>query len=239
MIVETTSIEGLGGVSLEAYFQRKVSLRNRSEVVAYEALLRGRIKDRSIISPHSVFSLIERRAESGGGEFRRQVAITMLRKATRAVKVLRAGISINIDANMLADTVFLSAVLETPRPEYPITIEIIETPTRLGFSFMAEVVAMIREAGYRVALDDFGASDSNLLRLARLPVDEVKIDAALLDFRRGQTLLPHIVRCIHELEAEACIEGIETEAHHDIAVAAGADTAQGFLYGPPGPIKGL
>lgn len=239
MHVATTDLRGIGVVALEAHFQRKVLLSDRSKVVGYEALLRGRSTKRTILSPGDVFSRINKAQHAEAEAFRRSMTLEMLRKATRASAALKAGVAVNLTPDMLADTAILTAAIEFKQGEYPVTVEIMESNTRLPFGIMVEAAATLRRAGFRIALDDFGASASNLLRLARIEVDEVKIDASLLDTRRGQAMLPHAVRLIKELGAQACIEGIETETHHKIAADAGADTAQGYLYGPPGPIRGL
>jgi EAL domain-containing protein (putative c-di-GMP-specific phosphodiesterase class I) len=146
---------------------------------------------------------------------------------------------VNITPDMLIDSAILTAAIEFKQGEFPVTVEILEPHTRLPYGIMAEGAATLKRAGFKISLDDFGTVASNLLRLARIEADEVKIDAALLDTRRGQIMLPHVVRLIKEMGAQACIEGIETEAHHQMAVDSGADTAQGYLYGPPGPIRGL
>jgi EAL domain-containing protein (putative c-di-GMP-specific phosphodiesterase class I) len=239
MLVGKTDLRGIGLVAMEAHFQRKVMLNDRTKVVGYEALLRGRGPNGKIMGPGAVFARISKAPHAEAEAFRRMIAIEMLRKATRACNALKAGVAVNVTPDMLIDSALLTAAIEFKQGEFPVTLEILEPHTKIPFGIMAEGAATLKRAGFKLSLDDFGTVASNLLRLARIEADEVKIDAALLDTRRGQLMLPHVVRLIKEMGAQACIEGIETEAHHQIAIASGADTAQGYLYGPPGPIRGL
>jgi len=94
-----------------------------------------------------------------------------------------------------------------------------------------------RRRGFRVAIDDFGAQDSNFDRLWRLTPDVVKIDRTLVVEAvrnpRARRVLPRIVDIIHQLGATVVCEGIETCLQDALARDSGADLVQGFLYGKP------
>lgn len=117
-----------------------------------------------------------------------------------------------------------------------IILEITETqfeqPEQLG-----AIVLALKERGYRVALDDFGARHSNFDRLWALTPDIVKIDRELLlqadTNPRVRKVLPKVVEIIHELDATVVCEGIETPDQHQLAVSAGVDLVQGFLFAKP------
>lgn len=224
-------------LGLEVHFQPKVRLDAPSEAVSYEALLRGRTDEGAILSTKAAFSRIQSRSQSDRLTVRKHLAIGMLRRAAQASAALRAGVSVNIEPDMLGDAEFRRSAAAFAGGAWPITLEIIEEPTSIGMGTMAGGVKALREAGFRIALDDFGIAESNLIRLTHLAVDEVKIDAALLDYERGRLMLPHMVGAILALGAEACIEGVETREHHEIARLAGAGMGQGYLYGPPGPLR--
>jgi EAL domain-containing protein (putative c-di-GMP-specific phosphodiesterase class I) len=102
-----------------------------------------------------------------------------------------------------------------------------------------EAVAAYRKRGYRVAIDDFGCEHSNFDRLWRLTPDIVKLDRSLIlqgiSNPRARRILPKIVDIIHELGAQVVCEGIETPDQHALAVDAGADLVQGYLYARPAP----
>lgn len=236
---ESINAPGIGEFSFEFHFQPKVCLRQPSRrVVGHEALLRLRFKDAGVVGPGAFFAALKR-SEGEGLALRRIMALAALDHAIEAAKILRCGIAINIDPCLLADGFFLDRLESRPPPNPAITLEIIEAATPARLDAVAKGVCRARSAGYRVALDDFGMAESNMIRLVRLMVDEVKIDALLLDHARGRAMLPHIVLAIHAVGAEACIEGVETIEHHLAAAESGAGAAQGFFYGPPGPIRGV
>lgn len=103
-----------------------------------------------------------------------------------------------------------------------------------------EAVAAYRQRGYRVAIDDFGCEHSNFDRLWRLTPDLVKLDRSLIlqgiDNPRARRILPKIVDIIHDLGAQVVCEGIETPDQHHLALDAGADFLQGYLYARPSPM---
>ena len=93
------------------------------------------------------------------------------------------------------------------------------------------------EKGYRVAIDDFGARNSNFDRLWALTPEIVKIDRELLiqaeTNPRAFMVLPKLVDIIHTLGAEVVCEGIETEDQHELALSTSVDFLQGFHYRLP------
>jgi EAL domain-containing protein (putative c-di-GMP-specific phosphodiesterase class I) len=132
---------------------------------------------------------------------------------------------------------FLTA-LHTLCPVDPtrIILEITETqfdhPEKLR-----TIVSAFKARGYRVAIDDFGARHSNFDRLWALTPDIVKIDREMLlqadTNPRARKVLPKVVEIIHDLEATVVCEGIETPAQHQLAISAGVDLVQGFLFARP------
>lgn len=224
-------------LALEVHFQPKVSLVDTRTPVAFEALFRGRRSNGHVVGTKDAFAMIASKGVVERGALRSAVALSMIERAARAAAILRAGVAVNVEPDMLANAAFLEAASRIAPGLHPITLEVIEEATTASMGALASGVAALRGAGFRVALDDFGIAESNLMRLTRLTVDEVKIDAALLDFGRGRAMLPHLVAAIRAVGAQACIEGIETPEHHAIALASGADLGQGYLYGPPAPIR--
>ncbi len=102
---------------------------------------------------------------------------------------------------------------------------------------LVEAVAAYTRQGFRIAIDDFGARDSNFDRLWMLSPHVVKMDRSLIVHAtqdiRVYRMLPKLVEIVHELEAAVIFEGIETDAQHAIAVDAGADMLQGFYRARP------
>ena len=102
---------------------------------------------------------------------------------------------------------------------------------------LVEAIAAYQRRGFRVAIDDFGCQHSNFDRLWRLSPDIVKLDRSLIvqstGNSRARKILPKLVDIIHDLGAQVVCEGIETVGQHALAVNAGVDMVQGYLYAKP------
>jgi EAL domain-containing protein (putative c-di-GMP-specific phosphodiesterase class I) len=93
----------------------------------------------------------------------------------------------------------------------------------------------LKSMGFRLALDDFGAGQTSLAHLSRLPLDYLKLDPHLLAFPRDrkETVLRHIVDMAHEMGLEVVLEGLEREEDWELAQTLGVNLAQGFFLHRP------
>jgi diguanylate cyclase len=75
------------------------------------------------------------------------------------------------------------------------------------------ILHTLREAGVRIALDDFGSGYSALRNLRELPIDEVKLDcgfvASLLTDRRSAAIVCAVIDLAHELGVSTVAQGVE------------------------------
>ncbi len=95
-----------------------------------------------------------------------------------------------------------------------------------------------RAAGYRFAVDDFGAGFVSLPILAQLEPDYVKIDRSsivhALDSPQYREFFRHLVRAAGEYTAGGIVaEGIERDVELEVARELGIPYAQGYLLGRP------
>lgn len=126
---------------------------------------------------------------------------------------------LNVDSAMLASE------LITVAPPAHTVIEIVE-----DVMVDDEVEARVRElrdAGYRIALDDYlpGTSADRLLDCA----DVVKLDVLILPREEWAPLVDRL----HLLGLVVVAEKVESEAVHRAALAAGFDLFQGYWYARP------
>jgi EAL domain-containing protein (putative c-di-GMP-specific phosphodiesterase class I) len=98
-------------------------------------------------------------------------------------------------------------------------------------------VAAVRDHGFQVAVDDFGAQSSDMRRVAQLRPDIVKLDQRwlwrLMDTRPGRALIAHMAGEFTALGIATVFEGIEHGWQLDVAVACGAGMVQGFALAHP------
>ena len=94
--------------------------------------------------------------------------------------------------------------------------------------------------GVRMALDDFGAGESNLARLLHLPFDVLKLDRTLISTLGQQAEAERFMRALQSfasnLNLEMVAEGIETPAQLEAMRALGCQRAQGYLLGRPAAV---
>lgn len=104
---------------------------------------------------------------------------------------------------------------------------------------LAEVVARYREAGARIAIDDFGAGYSQLDRVLALQPDILKLDMRLFQAAARGGPSSDVVRALAQMaEKTGCwiiAEGVETEAELDFALECGSRYVQGYLFAQAQP----
>lgn len=99
---------------------------------------------------------------------------------------------------------------------------------------LAEVVARYRQAGARIAIDDFGAGYSQLDRVLALQPDILKLDMRLFQAAARGGPSSEVVKALAQMaEKTGCwiiAEGVETEAELNFALECGARYLQGHLF---------
>jgi EAL domain-containing protein (putative c-di-GMP-specific phosphodiesterase class I) len=95
----------------------------------------------------------------------------------------------------------------------------------------------LRDAGCRVALDDFGAGHTSLRHLQILPVDIVKIDGSLVRNLRSRPqsriFLRRLLGLINSLGLTTVAECVETAEDAALLRAEGIGYLQGYHFGQP------
>jgi len=102
---------------------------------------------------------------------------------------------------------------------------------------LPDVVRRYREAGARIAIDDFGAGYSQLDRVLALQPDILKLDMRLFQEAARGGPSGEVVKALAQMaEKTGCwiiAEGVETEAELDFALECGARYVQGYLFAKP------
>ena len=116
-----------------------------------------------------------------------------------------------------------------------VVLEVSEALALAQIGRIAPGLWKLKSMGFRLALDDFGAGQTSLAHLSRLPLDYLKLDPHLLAFPRDrkETVLRHIVDMAHEMGLEVVLEGLELEEDWELAQTLGVDLAQGFFLHRP------
>lgn len=233
----------LNGDRFLLYYQPILDLRTNS-VTRYEALLRMRDTDGSIVLPGCFIFTAER-----SGLIQR-IDHVVLQKAIMHLSKLdgrqnNTHLSINLSAKAFEDVDLLPALQEglsrwQVDPKL-LTFEITETAAVADFGLAKKLMTSIRELGCRFALDDFGVGFSSFYYLKELPVDYVKIDGSFIRNLARDADDQILVKAMSEVAKgfgkKTIAEFVETAEILGILREYGVDFAQGYYVGRPAPAE--
>jgi diguanylate cyclase (GGDEF)-like protein len=118
-----------------------------------------------------------------------------------------------------------------------VVLEISERHELEGDRGFEGAISRCREAGFRIAIDDFGSGYAGLKLLQMSEPDIIKIDRHFVAGSgaepRKAAFLEKIVGMAHLMGVPVVAEGVETEAELGVCVEAGCDMIQGFLLARP------
>lgn len=118
-----------------------------------------------------------------------------------------------------------------------VVIELTEHAEVDDLATLGDITGALRGVGFGLALDDAGAGNNSLERIARLRPDYVKIDRSLVSGCDRDQALRQLVEVLASfgrmLGARVVAEGVETLGELHAVSAAGADLAQGYVIARP------
>ncbi|WP_275783052.1 putative bifunctional diguanylate cyclase/phosphodiesterase [Pararhizobium gei] len=244
-LIETGLADAIATGGIRVFFQPQVALSD-GHIVGFEALLRWSHPTLGPVSPPEVVLAAH--------------ALHMSERLTRHIATAAADLIRRLPGFGLADTAVainvsprefssysLSAMLEPIIAEFGIhpsklEIEITEEAT-LDAVIAGEELARLEQAGYRIAVDDFGMGHSSLAYLVSLRIDRLKIDRSFVTgiaaSRQNQALISALIGIGHALHIEIVVEGVETAEEAEILRMLGCRIVQGYHYGRPMPLEDI
>ncbi|MFL9936941.1 EAL domain-containing protein [Paraburkholderia sp. RL18-103-BIB-C] len=221
-----------GSKTLASAFQPVYGLAQQKPV-GYEALLREVCPDGRLQLP-AAFA-----PDAGEADMVRADAQSHAVHLTNAGKTLpaRHWLFLNIHASTMGRdgyAAYLASIaLASGLSPEAIVLEVLEAAEH-SLEELSERVKTYKDAGFLVALDDFGIGYSNVSRVLRLEPDIIKLDRSLIQkTARDGRLLINLIHVMHEAGMLIVAEGIETDEELLFAVRANVDFAQGYLLGRP------
>lgn len=208
-------------------------------VAGFEALVRWRRSDGSVVLPDHFIEMMERHGLIRTlGSWVLSEAVAQLAEWRRTRESLT--IAVNVSPRQLRDPFFAErvrvALAQHDLPAAALCLEVTETSMMDLDEPPQATMRQLAELGCRIAIDDFGTGFASLQSLTRLPVSVVKIDRAFVAGMLHEPASAVIVRAVIEmaqaLGVEAVAEGIETEEQVDRLRALGCPSGQGFLFSP-------
>lgn len=230
---------------ITVHYQPLVRLDDRV-VVGFETLARWRLPNGEHVSPDVFVPLAEQTGLLAAlTEFVLDRALSDMASLLAERPDLYVSINIAVQS-LLSDELLTVLKLYCDAhgvDRSRIVLEITERETG-DVKLIGDAVGRLREAGFRIFLDDFGAGYSSLAYLATLPIDTIKLDKLFSNSVGtslvGSLVLDEILHMMSTLNLSVVFEGIETEEQALAlgAIAPGA-MGQGWLFGRPMPISDL
>jgi EAL domain-containing protein (putative c-di-GMP-specific phosphodiesterase class I)/CheY-like chemotaxis protein len=118
-----------------------------------------------------------------------------------------------------------------------VVLEITERAAIRDYDLFRESVRVLRELGFRIAIDDAGSGYASLQSIAELRPQYLKISNYLVTGLHEDSIkrdvVEMLVRLAARIDAETVAEGIETEAEKAEVKRLGVTYGQGYLLGRP------
>lgn len=218
------------------WLQPQVNLRT-GEVTSAEALLRMQQPDGTWELPEGMIE----RIESCG--LMVTVGYWVLEESCRQLAAwqqrgITLPLSVNLSELQLMHPTMVPEMLELIHryriQPHTLILEVTESRCIDNPDDAVAILKPLRNAGIRIALDDFGMGYSGLRQLQHmktLPVDVLKIDKTFVEgLPEDCSLVQAIIQLAHSLNLHVIAEGIETDAQREWLAAAGVESGQGFLF---------
>ncbi len=150
-------------------------------------------------------------------------------------------VAINLSAKTLMSPIFLQQFQTVTEPygglARKLLIEVTETVVVTDIATLNGVLQQLRQAGYRICLDDVGAGSTSFQSLYGLQADYAKIDGQFVrgaaENPRDMAMLRSMVDVCGQLGLTLIGEQVEAPAHAQLLADLGVPLAQGFLYSRP------
>jgi diguanylate cyclase (GGDEF)-like protein len=232
----------LGREEFRLHYQPQVD-PHTGVIVGMEALLRWFPDGGSVVRPDVFIPAAE---ESG---LIVPIGLWVLNAACAQVALWRrsgrpaARVAVNVSPQQFARTDFVATVHDACQRHQldpsALELELTERGVVQDPEFTARQFTALRALGVRIALDDFGAGESNLSRLLRLPFDVLKLDRELVrtlgESQEALRVMQAMTALARTLNLEVVAEGIETLAQLRAVRHLGCNRVQGYLLGAPLP----
>lgn len=243
-LIEDSMEEALANNEFFVVYQPKFKLSN-STITGAEALIRWNSPSMGQIYPDSFIPIVEKNG------FVIELDFFVLNQVCSKISEWRKnkGKDICISVNFSRLHVALKDSLKRAEeivdkwqlPHHLIEIEITESVFSNDADELLAYIIKLREAGFRIAMDDFGAGYSSLNLLKDLPLDVLKLDRNFFRHdkitRQEKIVVTNVVRMARQLGISIVTEGVETQEQADFLMEVGCETAQGYLFAKPMPVE--
>jgi len=234
--------EAIRAGRIKAFFQPEVDLLS-GEIRGFEALARWNDPKLGEIAPDEFIVAAEE------SDWIVELSDAMLTQVLDAIPQLlkqfpKVKVAFNASPRLFANNHLLNKLQtigqDNRRVLESLVLEITESNLTTQASLFSEQLQLIRHFGVQVAIDDFGKGHSSLIRLASMPIDKLKIDAAFvagIGTAVQENIIGVLIALGRTLDVKVVAEGVETPVQASWLRAAGCSRAQGWYYAKAMPLE--
>ena len=165
----------------------------------------------------------------------------MIRKSFKYFKTRTEDFSINISEQDLNNN-YLYEFLQDNIDKYSIkpsrvVLEVLEGVSTNGAEKNFDQLIALKELGFKLAIDDFGAQNSNFERVHKLKVDYIKIDGSFIKNIDTNTMSYQVAKTItnfsKSIGAKVIAEYVHNESVQNKIIELDIDYSQGYYFAEP------
>lgn len=208
--------------------------------VFFEALARMKDETGNIITPPSFLPSIR-----GTETYRAFTKYVLEKNIEVLLEYPELKVSVNLEISQIVDEDIVKLILKnSPRVEGRLYIEILEYEEcpHSEFLKLKDTVERLKDSGAVILIDDFGTGYSNLVRLAELKVDYVKIAGDIvrnISDKSMWSLCRAVVSFCEDVGIKVIAESIEDRETLVRVREAGVRFGQGFYLSKPRSLEEL
>ncbi|WP_418641263.1 EAL domain-containing protein [Sulfurimonas sp. ST-27] len=210
-------------------------VNQEEKVVKYEALMRLRDEDGTLISPYFFLDIAIKTGLYP--QLSSYVIFTSLKK----IKEIQTPIGINFTVNDIKNKLFIDEIEDyirkNPDVGSLVVMEITESQSMENFDDIKIFINRFRKYGVKFAIDDFGSGFSNFENILNIAPDYIKIDGSLIkDIDKNEKsfiLVEAIVEFSHKLNIKVIAEFVHSKKIFEILKSFQVDDYQGFYFYEP------
>lgn len=204
------------------------------KIIKYEALIRLKRADGSIVSPYFFLEHAKK------AKLYHKLTRIMIEKAFKKFSKLKYDFSINLCLQDILSKETIEVLIKNLK-KYKcgnrVVLEIVESEGIENFNELDLFIKEIKKYGCKIAIDDFGTGYSNFSYLTRLNIDYIKIDGSLInnidkDLTQRITV-ESILLFAKNMNIQTIAEFVETENIYNTLLELGVDYSQGYLFSKP------
>jgi len=202
----------------------------------YEALLRLQEKDGRIVPPGNFLEIIKHT------RYYPLITRNVVCAAIAATEKTGCNVSLNLSAEDISNERTMEFIHDQLRVHggKRLIFEITETDSVRDYDQVRRFIAMIKQFGAAVSIDDFGSGYSNFSHLVELQPDFIKIDGAIItailtDYK-SLLVTESIIDMAHKIGAKIVAEYVADDITLAQLKMLGADYLQGYIIGKPEPL---